>query len=135
MHPQGLSVLLLLRGLSFCTAFVVEQGITTSRQSVTPASSTLAPPSKTTRKIGLAAVGFSSSDTAILGPHIPINENFPGLEQVYNNPNVYIVRNYLDADACDDMVAQASTKNMAQSPVAYAGWTDDFKDLFDDLLL
>ena len=85
----------------------------------------------TTMELTAVGVASTSSATTTVGPHIPINENFPGLEQVYANPNVYIIRNYLDADACDDMMAQARTKTMAQSPVAYAGWTDDFKDLFE----
>lgn len=76
----------------------------------------------------------SSSGVAadgVVGPPLPINQDFPGLQRVYSNPDIYIVRDFLDADACTEMIRQASHRGMAQSPVAYAGWTQDIQDLAD----
>lgn len=84
-------------------------------------------------QLAAVAVPPSSSDsTLILSPHLAINENFPGLKLVHAHPNIYIIENFLDASACDDLMEQARRKgDMAQSPVAYAGWTQDFVDLFE----
>ena len=64
-------------------------------------------------------------DAPVVGPHLPINQDFPGLERVYSNPDVYVIRDFLDIDSCRDMMDQASSKTMAQSLVAYAGWTSE----------
>ena len=111
-----------------CRAFVVERRVvspffsrtttTTTRTSVRRDAVAVPPPS-------------SSTDAPVLGPHIAIDENFPGIHKVHTNPNIYVLENFLDLASCRDMVQQASTKNMAQSPVAYAGWTQDFQDLFE----
>ena len=118
MISRACFVLLALSGWNVCDAFVSRHkslGLTT-----------------TTRTTALTAVAVPpSSNAPVLGPHIPIDENFPGLLQVYSNPNVYILENFLDDESCRDMMEQASQKNMAQSPVAYAGWTQDFQDLFE----
>eukprot|EP00977_Amphora_coffeiformis_P028457 scaffold35246_cov252-Amphora_coffeaeformis.AAC.5 len=68
----------------------------------------------------------------LIGPPLPINQEFPGLEQIHANPDIYVLHDFLDAASCDDMIQQAvATNTMAQSPVAYAGWTQDFVDLFE----
>lgn len=70
------------------------------------------------------------SDSAV-GPRIPINENFPGLRKIYSNPDIFVIDNFLDDSYCKDLIEKASEKKLERSPVAYAGWTDDFKDLVE----
>jgi 2OG-Fe(II) oxygenase superfamily len=68
----------------------------------------------------------------LVGPHIPINEEFPGLKRVHANPDIYVIRNFLGDEACTDIIKRANSgKTMERSPVAYAGWTQDFKDLVE----
>jgi len=64
-----------------------------------------------------------------IGPPLSINEKFAGLHKIYNDPDVYIIENFLDEASCRDMMNQAQEKKLQQSPVAYAGWTTDVKDL------
>ena len=106
-----LCILLTLAAVYSCKAF-------TQQRSVLPYS----------QRTLLHAVAV---DAPVVGPHLPINQDFPRLERVYSNPDVYVIRDFLDIDSCRDMMDQASSKTMAQSPVAYAGWTEDFKDLFE----
>ena len=67
--------------------------------------------------------------TSIIGPPIPINEKFQGLIKVHSNPDVYVIENFLDNASCKNMIECAKLKRLEQSPVAYAGWTTDFKEL------
>ena len=60
---------------------------------------------------------------------MPINENYPGLKRVHANPDVFVIEQFLDDVSCDDLINKAREKGTARSPVAYAGWTDDIKDL------
>jgi len=60
---------------------------------------------------------------------MPINENHQGLTLVNSDPDVYVIREFLPPASCDDLVARARTKGTERSPVAYAGWTSDIKDL------
>lgn len=53
------------------------------------------------------------------------------MEQIHAHPNIYVIHDFLDTGACDDMIQHASRLDMRQSPVAYAGWTQDFTDLFE----
>ena len=79
----------------------------------------------------LFAFGVSSTST-VVGPPLPINKAFPGLQQVHYNPDIYVIHNFLDEAACADMIDSArQLGNMSQSPVAYSGWTRDFADLFE----
>lgn len=71
------------------------------------------------------------STDAIVGPRVPINENFPGLKKIYSNPDVFVIENFLEDSYCKDLIEKASEKNLERSPVAYAGWTEDFKDLVE----
>ena len=60
---------------------------------------------------------------------MPINENYPGLKRVHSNPDVFVIDRFLDDPSCDDLIKRAREKGTSRSPVAYAGWTDDIKDL------
>ena len=60
---------------------------------------------------------------------MPINEGHPGLRQLHSDPDVYVIENFVTDAACDDMINAALEKGTSRSPVAYAGWTDDVKDL------
>ena len=73
----------------------------------------------------------TTSSDIILGPRIPINENFPDLKKIYSNPDIFVIENFLDDSCCVDLIEKASEKKLEQSPVAYAGWTEDFKDLVE----
>jgi 2OG-Fe(II) oxygenase superfamily len=64
-----------------------------------------------------------------LGPPLPIDESFGGLKKVHHDPDVYIIENFLDEAACTDMIECAQEKKLELSPVAYAGWTTDVKEL------
>ena len=65
-----------------------------------------------------------------VGQRIPIDESFPGAKRIHSSPDIFVLENFLDDDACEDIVARATAKgDMTQSPVAYAGWTSDLKDL------
>ena len=65
-----------------------------------------------------------------VGQRIPIEETYPGAKRIHADPDIYVIRDFLDDDACEDIIAKANAKgDMAQSPVAYAGWTSDLKDL------
>ncbi len=63
---------------------------------------------------------------------MPFNTAFNGLEKVHSDPDIYILHNFLPDDACNDMIEQAKAKgDMTQSPTAYAGWTQDSRDLIE----
>ena len=76
---------------------------------------------------------FLSSTTSPLqtstSSRIQINESYPGLKRVHANPDVFIIENFLDDVSCQDLIRRATEKGTSLSPVAYAGWTDDVKDL------
>lgn len=73
---------------------------------------------------------YSSAPT-VVGPRIAINENYPGAKRIYSNPDIFVIEDFLDKKACQDIIEKAKDKNMERSPVAYAGWTEDFKDLVE----
>jgi len=62
---------------------------------------------------------------------IPINEEYEGLKRIHSNPDIFAIENFLDEESCNDLIRRAKEKSMGQSPVAYAGWTDDIKDLLE----
>ena len=76
-----------------------------------------------------AAVATSKPPQTIAGKRIPINESYPGLKRVHTSPDVFIITNFLDDASCQDLIDRAKEKGTSRSPVAYAGWTDDVKDL------
>eukprot|EP00970_Alexandrium_tamarense_P008467 scaffold1618_cov196-Alexandrium_tamarense.AAC.27 len=71
----------------------------------------------------------SSFAPTAVGSRIPINEDYPGLRRVHSNPDVFVIENFLDDASCNDLIDKAREKGTSRSPVAYAGWTDDIKDL------
>jgi hypothetical protein len=86
-----------------------------------------------------ATAGSSSSPTttataptraaAAAGRRMRINEDHPGLRLLHADPDVYVIEGFLDGGACDDLIRAAEEKGTSRSPVAYAGWTDDLRDL------
>lgn len=75
---------------------------------------------------------FSTSFPATsVGARIPIDESFPGLKKVHSSPDIFVIEGFLDPKACQDMIDRAQEKKLERSPVAYAGWTEDFKDLVE----
>ena len=74
---------------------------------------------------------YSTTASTVVGPRIPINEDFLGLQLVHSNPDIFIIENFMDNAACQDIIDRAKEKTLERSPVAYAGWTEDFKDLVE----
>eukprot|EP00571_Detonula_confervacea_P009044 CAMPEP_0172316080 /NCGR_PEP_ID=MMETSP1058-20130122/27219_1 /TAXON_ID=83371 /ORGANISM="Detonula confervacea, Strain CCMP 353" /LENGTH=313 /DNA_ID=CAMNT_0013030315 /DNA_START=277 /DNA_END=1218 /DNA_ORIENTATION=+ len=66
---------------------------------------------------------------SLVGSRMSINESYPGLKRVHSNPDVYVIEQFLDDASCDDLINKAREKGTSRSPVAYAGWTEDIKDL------
>ena len=66
-----------------------------------------------------------------VGPRISIREDFSGLQRIHSDPDIYVIEHFLDPTSCQDLIDQATAKGLDQSPVAYAGWTADFKDLVE----
>lgn len=71
------------------------------------------------------------STVAPVGPRLKIDEDFPGLKKVHSTPDIFVIEAFLDSRACQDLIERAQMKKLERSPVAYAGWTDDFKDLVE----
>ncbi|CAJ1930753.1 unnamed protein product [Cylindrotheca closterium] len=71
------------------------------------------------------------STGAMVGPRMPIDEEYPGIQQVHKNPDIFVIEDFLDRASCADIVEKAKEKNLERSPVAYAGWTEDFRDLVE----
>ena len=71
------------------------------------------------------------SEAGVVGPRISINEEYSGLERLNSNPDIFVIREFLDPIACRDLIEAAQCKNLGPSPVAYAGWTQDFRDLVE----
>lgn len=69
--------------------------------------------------------------TSVVGPRIAIDENYPGLKKVHSSPDIFVIENFLDPKQCQDIIDRAAQKKLERSPVAYAGWTEDFKDLVE----
>ncbi|KAL7438331.1 hypothetical protein ACHAXH_005516, partial [Discostella pseudostelligera] len=86
-------------------------------------------PSAAASRSLLFASTMETTSTSMVRNRIPINENYPGLKRVHSNPDVYVIENFLDDASCDDLIHKAMEKGTSRSPVAYAGWTDDIKDL------
>jgi len=75
------------------------------------------------------ASSLATTAQPIVGNRISINENYPGLKRIHSNPDIYVIEQFLDDASCDDLINKAIDKGTSRSPVAYAGWTDDIKDL------
>jgi 2OG-Fe(II) oxygenase superfamily len=72
-----------------------------------------------------------NDNNAILGPRLFIREDFPGLTRISSDPDIFVIEKFLDCEACQDLMDRANHKGLQPSPVAYAGWTQDFKDLVE----
>mmetsp|Transcript_8211 Transcript_8211/g.12609 ORF Transcript_8211/g.12609 Transcript_8211/m.12609 type:complete len:352 (+) Transcript_8211:121-1176(+) len=72
-----------------------------------------------------------SSSAATFGKRISIDENFEGTVRIRSNPDIYVIKDFLTTQQCEDMIQRAKEKTLQQSPVAYAGRTQDFKDLVE----
>lgn len=73
----------------------------------------------------------SSISIPTVGPRIPFNEEFKGLKKLYSDPDIFVIEQFLHPSLCEDLIACALEKKLERSPVAYAGWSDDFKDLLE----
>ena len=76
--------------------------------------------------------GVASSPAATRDPlddHVPIDRTYDGLRQLHASPDVFLVDDFLTSDECDDIVAAARARDMSQSPVVYAGWTNDVSEI------
>lgn len=100
-------------------------GPNNSASSFSPSRSLSSPPARATSRI------YSSAPTTIVGPRISIDETYPGAKRIYSDPDIFVIQDFLSKEACQDIIEKAKNKNMERSPVAYAGWTDDFKDLVE----
>lgn len=94
-------------------------------------SNTAVPRHHTKSEIKSSTTLGVASTTPSLGPRLSIREDFPGLQRIHSNPDVFIIEDFLDPNSCQDLMDRAKEKGLSQSPVAYAGWTDDFKDLVE----
>ena len=70
---------------------------------------------------------------ASLDAHIDIDVGFPGLRQIHQSPDIFLVDDLLTSSECDEIIQAAERKGLELSPVAYAGWTEDF-GIFSRLL-
>jgi hypothetical protein len=80
-------------------------------------------------KLHATTTTTTSTTNQQLSTRIPINESYPGLQKIHSNPDIYIISQFLTPNACQDIISRAKAKGTQRSPVAYAGWTDDIKDL------
>lgn len=60
-----------------------------------------------------------------------IDEEYPGIRQVHKNPDIFVIENFLDHESCVNIIEKAKERTLERSPVAYAGWTEDFRDLVE----
>ena len=95
------------------------------------AASRPSPPPPRARARGFGA-GVADAQTDAPNPlddHVPIDRLYDGLRQLHASPDVFLVDDFLTPEECDDIVAAASSRDMSQSPVVYAGWTNDVGDI------
>lgn len=83
----------------------------------------------TQRNLAIETSRLRVTTIGAVGAPLEINQAFEGLQKIHSNPDVYVIENFLDLQACDDMIARAKEKTLDPSPVAYAGWTTDSKEL------
>ncbi len=87
------------------------------------------PLSPVSRSNHISRLHSASALNDLVGQRIDIDEKFKGLEAIHTNPDVYLIRDFLDEQYCTDLIEKAQMKKLDQSPVAYAGKTDDMKEL------
>lgn len=83
------------------------------------------------RSLNSVRLNVATTDADKFTTRIPINEEYEGLTLIHSNPDIYTIENFLDEESCNDLIRRAKEKSMDQSPVAYAGWTKDVKDLLE----
>ena len=49
----------------------------------------------------------TQEDAGLLGPFHQINKQYPGLKQINESPDIYLIENFLSADECDRIIAKA----------------------------
>lgn len=81
-----------------------------------------------TSRLLLTTTIRSTARHAATGAPLPIDSVFPGLQKVHSDPDIYILHDFLSPTACQDIIQQAKG-DMTQSPTAYAGYTQDTKNL------
>ncbi|KAL3935400.1 MAG: hypothetical protein SGBAC_009075 [Bacillariaceae sp.] len=67
----------------------------------------------------------------MVGPRMAIDEDYPGIQRIHQNPDIFVIEDFLDRQSCMDIVEKAKERHLERSPVAYAGWTEDFRDLVE----
>lgn len=70
-----------------------------------------------------------SQATSLIDERIAIDESLEGVQKINTNPDIFIIQDFLDKKSCTVLINKATEKKMNQSPVAYAGKTDDIKEL------
>ena len=76
----------------------------------------------------LSSPSSSSSSSVALDRHVPIDRYYENLRQIHQSPDIFVIDDYLTSSECDSIVQAAKDSNkLKRSPIAYAGWTNDFK--------
>jgi len=52
----------------------------------------------------------TQEDTGLFGPFHQINKQYPGLKQIHESPDIYLIENFLSADECDRIIAKAEPR-------------------------
>ena len=110
-----------------------------SSDSSSPSSSSSArtPPTRTPPFLVQANAGYnfatsssssSSPSAAILDRHVQIDRYYDNLRQIHQSPDIFVIDDYLTSGECESIIQAAKDSNeLKRSPIAYAGWTNDFK--------
>jgi len=110
-----------------------------SSDSSSPSSSSSArtPPTRTPVFLVQANAGYnfatsssssSSPSAAILDRHVQIDRYYDNLRQIHQSPDIFVIDDYLTSGECESIIQAAKDSNeLKRSPIAYAGWTNDFK--------
>ncbi|CAB9504976.1 Probable prolyl 4-hydroxylase [Seminavis robusta] len=93
-----------------------------------PTTCNRSPPRRVT---ALSSATTTDSTSVGVGPRLAIREDFPGCQRIHSDPDIFVISGFLDPASCQDLIRRANDKGLQQSPVAYAGWTQDFKDLVE----
>lgn len=48
----------------------------------------------------------TQEDAGLFGPFHQINQQYPGLKQIHERPDIYLIENFLSADECDRVIAK-----------------------------
>ena len=78
---------------------------------------------------GAGVASSTSNNQNPLDDHVPVDRLYDGLRQLHQSPDVFLVDDFLTSDECDSIIESAKQKGMTQSPVVYAGWSNDVSDI------